>query len=124
MEQLMTHEELLSHATGRCERGSAEVGAAFDRDQTERDRDRACRWRFLIVDRGGASEYLEFVSTGIDPGVELLVEPLEDAVEHFVANTYPAEACLAILKFESDNREDPIVLPLPERYRRRPVASA
>ncbi len=119
----MTHEELLAHATERCERGCADVGAAFDCDRTEADRDRARRWRFLIVDRKGGAEYVEFVAPQIASGDPLLVEPLEEAVEHFVSRHYPAEVRLEELKLESESSKEPVALPLQARYRREPAAS-
>jgi hypothetical protein len=124
MAQTPINEELLAYATGRCERAGAEIGAAFDRDLTEPDRDEARRWRFLIVDRVGGAEYVEFLATRIGRGVLLPVEPLEDAVEHFVVCGYPAEGRLAALKADSEGLTDPIVLPLAERHRRQAAVSA
>jgi hypothetical protein len=117
MQRLLTHPELQAHASERCGRGQTEVGAAYDRDCTEASRDRARRWRFLIVDGSQRSEYVELVATHIDPRVSFLVEPLEEAVEHFVASNYPADVRLAALKLESEHLEEPISLPLAERFR-------
>ncbi len=115
--RLLSHEELLAHAIARCSRGASGVGAAFDRDLTERGRDEACRWRFLMVDETGHFAYVEFLVIRISYGTSFLTEPLEDAVEHFVACSYPAEARLAGLVAESEASQEPIVLPLAERYR-------
>jgi hypothetical protein len=111
---LLSHEELLAHATARCSRGGSGVGAAYDRDLTERDRDEARRWRFLVVDETGRFAYVEFLATRIPYSASFLTEPLEEAVEHFVSRSYPAEPRLAALVAVS---QEPIVLPLTERYR-------
>jgi hypothetical protein len=119
-----THQELLSHATDRLRSGGFEVGAAFERDLTGPDRDEARVWRFLVVVPGGDSAYVEFLATRIPYGVRPAVEPLEGAVEHFVACNYPAEARLATLRADSEGSVEPIVLPLAGRRRRASLAAA
>jgi hypothetical protein len=123
MEDRQSHEELLAYAAERCRCGSHEVGAAYDRDLTERGRDEARRWRFLVVDAAGRWAYVDFLATRVSYSASLTIELLEHAVEHFVGCRYPSEARLAGLRIESAESEGPIALPLDDRYRREPAAS-
>lgn len=123
MEDRHSHEELLAYAAERCRRGSYEVGAAYERDLTERDRDEARRWRFLVVDPAGRWAYVDFLATRVPYSASLAIEMLEDAVEHFGGCRYPSEARLAGLRVESAESEGPIALPLQERHRHEPAAS-
>ena len=120
----MTHEQLFAHAAERSRCGSADVGAAFARECTAPGRDRSRQLRFLVADRDGGSEYVDFLLTGIGLSVSLSVEPLERSVEHFIACNFSAEARLAALGRERDAGAEPIALPLTPRHRRAALAGA
>lgn len=117
------HDELLTHATNRRPHYPGGVGAAFARDVTERDRDEARRWRFLVVDELGRWAYVDFVVTRVGYAENFNVEPIEEAVEHFISYRYAPEDRLASLVTETEQVDDPIGLPLDKRYRvRAPLA--
>jgi hypothetical protein len=112
-----THNELLAYATGRCPQHVGGIGAAFAKDVTENDRDEARRWRFLIVNEKGTWAYVDFVATRVGCKEDLLVNPVEEAVETFISCRYARENRLASLLAEAKGLVDPIRLPLAARHR-------
>lgn len=116
-DQRHNHEDLLAYAQSRCPEWLGGIGVAYVADATERGRDEARRWTFLLVNTAGAWAYVDFVATRIGYSQAFVTEPLEVAVENFVSYRYEPEHRLAELIAEAEQAEDPLHLPLDDRHR-------
>lgn len=105
-----SHDDLLRHAIHRA--SHVGVGAAFVDDITEPGRDSARRWRFLIGDPAGRWAYVDFLALRIARSADLLVAPLERAVERFAANNYPCETRMESLVTDHARHEEGLPLHL------------
>lgn len=111
--EIWSHDDLLHHAKQRAY--AMGVGAAFSRDITEPGRDSARRWRFLVADPAGRWAYVDFLALHITRGADLLVTPLERAVERFVANNYPRETRMESLLADHARYKEGLLIRLRQR---------
>lgn len=100
------------------------VGAAFADDITERGRDFARRWQFLVADTSGRWAYVDFLAVRIARSANLLVTPLERAVERFVLNNYPHETRVESLVADHVRHDEGLPLHLRRRDLQRRDLSA
>lgn len=93
--EFRAHNDLLRYLNQRI--STTGVGAAFVEDITERGRDGARRWRFLVGDQAGQWAYVDFLAMSVARTANLVAGPLENAVERFIASNYPCESRLESL---------------------------